>query len=63
MTTTEKANEFEIAQMVTELMDSLRKEQRDQVMAMLNTRYGVATPRKPYVSAGRRYGPKGKPRS
>ena len=63
MNTTDKANEFEIAQMVTELMDGLRKEQREQVMAMLNTRYAIPAPRKPFVPAGRRYGPKRKPRS
>lgn len=36
-----KGREFQIAEQVAELLDTLKSEQQRQVMAMLATRYGL----------------------
>ena len=62
MTSTEtKGREFEIAQEVAELLDTLPPEKQRQVMAMLATRYGM-TLKEPSAGAGKGYSPRPKRR-
>ena len=49
-----KGREFQIAEQVAELLDTLKPEQQRQVMAMLATRYGL-TIKEPAPTAGRGY--------
>lgn len=51
-----KGREFQIAEQVAELLDTLKPEQQRQVMAMLATRYGLAI-REPSHGAGKGYRP------
>ena len=46
---TDNASEFQIAEMVAELIDQLPQDKRKQIMAMLNTRYDTV-PKKPASS-------------
>jgi hypothetical protein len=59
-----KGREFEIAQEVAELLDTLTPEQQRQVMAMLITRYRLR-PAEPLTSSRSPYrpAPRTKPRS
>lgn len=62
MTSTEtKGREFEIAQEVAELLDTLPPEKQRQVMAMLATRYGMIL-KEPAAGAGKGYSPRPKRR-
>lgn len=49
-----KGREFQIAEQVAELLDTLKPEQQRQVMAMLATRYGL-TIKEPTPPGGRGY--------
>jgi hypothetical protein len=49
-----KGREFQIAEQVAELLDTLNPEQQRQVMAMLATRYGL-TIKEPPATTGRGY--------
>lgn len=50
-----KGREFQIAEQVAELLDTLKTEQQRQIMAMLATRYGLKLlePTKPSVGSYR----------
>lgn len=51
-----KGREFQIAEQVAELLDTLKPEQQRQVMAMLATRYGL-TIKEPTQATGKGYRP------
>jgi len=51
-----KGREFQIAEQVAELLDTLRPDQQRQVMAMLATRYGLKI-NEPTQATGKRYSP------
>lgn len=56
-----KGREFQIAEQVAELLDTLKPEQQKQVMAMLATRYNL-TIKEPASNTGRGYPPRPKRR-
>jgi hypothetical protein len=58
-----KGREFEIAAAVTELMDTLTKEQQQQLMSLLNTRYSFAPKKQSYIQSANRFSPRKRPRS
>lgn len=51
-----KGREFQIAEQVAELLDTLKTDQQRQVMAMLAARYGL-TIKEPTPTAGKGYRP------
>lgn len=56
-----KGREFEIAQEVAELLDTLPPEKQHQIMALLATRFGM-TLKEPSAGAGKGYSPRPKRR-
>lgn len=55
-----KGREFEIASEVADLLDTLTKQQQNQVMAMLASRYGLKITEPSPVTRGSGYRPKPK---